>query len=80
MGTSWIQQRINFGTDFVSIKENDTTMTREQVDKLIRSLACSQGFYGRLVAGHYGDYDFILDAIMSNDPKDDLDVILMLEG
>ena len=54
-------------------------MTREQVDNLLHSLALSQGFYGRLVAGHYGDYDFLLDAIMSNEPQTDLDVILMLE-
>lgn len=55
-------------------------MTREQVDNLLHSLALSQGFYGRLIAGHYGDYNLILDAIMSGEPKTDLDVIYMLEG
>ncbi len=55
-------------------------MTREQVDNLLHSLALSQGFYGRLVAGHYGDYDLILDCIMFNHPQTDLDVVLMLEG
>lgn len=55
-------------------------MTREQVDNLLHSLAYSNGFYGRLVAGHYGNYDLILDAIMLNPPQTDLDVILMLEG
>lgn len=55
-------------------------MTREQVDELLRSLAHSQGFYGRLVAGHYGDYDLILDAIVANNPADALDVVMMIEG
>ncbi len=55
-------------------------MTREQVDNLLHSLALSQGFYGRLISGHYGDYDLILDSIMFNHPKTDLDVVLMLEG
>lgn len=53
-------------------------MTREQVDNLLHSLALLQGFYGRLIAGHYGDYNLILDAIMSGEPKTDLDVIYML--
>lgn len=55
-------------------------MTREQVDNLLHALALSQGFYGRLVAGHYGDYDLILDCIMFNNPQTNLDIILMLEG
>lgn len=55
-------------------------MTREQVDNLFHTLALSQGFYGRLILGHYGNYDLILDCIMFNNPQSDLDVILMLEG
>lgn len=55
-------------------------MTRQEIDALLHSLAHSQGFYGRLVNGHYGDYDHILDALVATKPKEPVDVILALEG
>lgn len=54
-------------------------MTRQEIDNLFRSLARSQGFYGRLVNGHYGDYDYILDALVAMKPKEPVDVIRALE-
>jgi len=55
-------------------------MNREQIHNTIKSLAMSQGFYGRLMAGHYGDYDEILDHLVSLNPKEPLDVVLALES
>lgn len=55
-------------------------MTRQEIDSLLRSLAQSQGFYGRLINGHYGDYDHILDTLVTMKPKEPVDVILALEG
>ena len=55
-------------------------MTRQEIDNLLHSLAHSQGFYGRLVNGHYGDYDRILDTLVEMKPKEPVDVILALEG
>ena len=56
-------------------------MTREEIHSTIASLAQSQGFYGRLMAGHYGDYDTILDQLVNEvKPKDPLDIIFALEG
>lgn len=55
-------------------------MTRQEIDDLLHSLAHSQGFYGRLVNGHYGDYDRILDTLVAMGPKEPVDVILALEG
>lgn len=55
-------------------------MTRKRIDKTIRSLAMSRGFYGRLIAGHYGDYEEILDALTDANPHDEVDLVLMLEG
>lgn len=56
-------------------------MTREQIHYFIQSLACSQGFYGRLMAGHYGDYDEILDWLVDEvKPADSLDIVMALEG
>lgn len=55
-------------------------MTREQIDQLIVGLSYSQGFYGRLRNGNYGDYDAILDWLVNEvKPKSDLDVVLALE-
>lgn len=54
-------------------------MNRQEIDSLLRSLAHSQGFYGRLVNGHYGDYDRILDTLVAMKPKEPVDVILALE-
>lgn len=56
-------------------------MTRKQIHCLIVALANSQGFYGRILAGNYGDYDEILDWLVDVvKPKTDLDVVLALEG
>ena len=55
-------------------------MNREQIHRLIASLACSQGFYGRLMNGNYGDYDEILDWLVNVvQPKDSVDVVMALE-
>lgn len=55
-------------------------MNREEIHSVIAGLARSKGFYGRLMAGIYGDYDSILDWL-ANDvkPTDELDIILALE-
>ena len=55
-------------------------MSREQIDAVICKLAGSQGFYGRLRAGHYGDYESILDYLESVHPKSDVDIVLALES
>lgn len=56
-------------------------MTRDEIHDLIAGLSQSQGFYGRLMAGYYGDYDAILDWLANEvKPTDDLDVIMTLEG
>lgn len=56
-------------------------MTREQIHHVIAELASSQGFYGRLMAGCYGDYDEILDWLTNEvKPTDNLDVVLALES
>lgn len=72
-----------FGTEFVIyyivIKTTDT-MTREQIHKVIANLSYSQGFYGRLMNGNYGDYDEILDWLVNEiKPTDVLEVIYALE-
>lgn len=58
-----------------------THMTREQIHLVIKSLAMSQGFYGRLMHGNYGDYNEILDWL-ENDvkPTNNLDIVYALEG
>ena len=53
-------------------------MSREEIDRVIRNLAMSQGFYGRLLAGD--DYEEILSELESMKPADPLDIILALEG
>ena len=55
-------------------------MSRQEIDSTLRSLAHSQGFYGRLFAGHYGDYDSILDWLAAMDLREPVDVVLALEG
>ena len=56
-------------------------MNREEINNTIVSLAYSQGFYGRLIAGHYGDYEEILDWLADEvKPSDSLDIVLALEG
>lgn len=56
-------------------------MSRKEIHETIKSLAMSQGFYGRLMAGHYGDYESILDTLENEvKPKDALDIVFALEG
>lgn len=56
-------------------------MSRTEINNAIVSLAHSQGFYGRVIAGYYGDYEEILDWLYENIcPKDTLDIVLALEG
>jgi hypothetical protein len=60
------------------LKGND--MNRQQIHETIAGLARSQGFYGRLMAGFYGDYDEILDWLTYEvKPSDALDVVLAIE-
>lgn len=55
-------------------------MTRNQIDRLIKNLAHSQGLYGRILNGNYGSYSEILDWLVNEvKPKTDLDVILAIE-
>ena len=53
-------------------------MTREDIDRLFRQLAMSQGFYGRLRARD--DYEDILDSIESAGFEDPVSLIIALEG
>lgn len=56
-------------------------MTRNQIDRLIKNLAHSQGLYGRILNGNYGSYSEILDWLVNEvKPKTDLDVVLAIEG
>lgn len=60
-------------------------MNREQRRKLchliISDLACSKGFYGRVMNGEYGDYDEILDWLVDEvGARTALDIVLALEG
>ncbi len=56
-------------------------MSRTEINNAIVSLAHSQGFYGRLIAGNYGDYEEILDWLYETVcPKDALDIVYALEG
>ena len=55
-------------------------MTRQEIDMTIHSLASSQGFYGRLIAGYYGDYEEILERLKARNLQEPLDVILALES
>ncbi len=56
-------------------------MDRKQIHKVIASLACSQGFYGRVMNRNYGDYHEIL-AWLDNTvtPREPLDIVFALEG
>ena len=55
-------------------------MNREEINQAIVSLAHSKGFYGRLIAGNYGDYDEILDWLHETvRPSDALDIVMALE-
>ena len=55
-------------------------MNRQQIHETIAGLARSQGFYGRLMAGFYGDYDEILDWLANEvKPSDALDIVLAIE-
>ena len=60
------------------LKGND--MNRQQIHETIAGLARSQGLYGRLMAGFYGDYDEILDWLANEvKPSDALDIVLAIE-
>ena len=55
-------------------------MNRQQIHETIAGLAMSQGLYGRLMAGHYGDSDEILDWLVDEvKPSSPLDVVLAIE-
>lgn len=55
-------------------------MNKEQIHNVIANLSYSQGFYGRLMNGHYGDYDDILEWLVNEvKPTDALEVIYALE-
>lgn len=59
----------------------DREKTRKFCHSIISNLACSQGFYGRLMTGNYGDYDEILDWLADEvKPRTALDIVLALEG
>ena len=59
-------------------------MKREEILKLFHSLAQSQGFYGRLLRDIYrldkSDQDRYLSHLEEQNFKDDIDVILFIEG
>ena len=56
-------------------------MNREEINNAIVALAYSQGLYGRLIAGYYGDYEEILDWLCETVcPHDALDIVLAIEG
>lgn len=56
-------------------------MTRQEIHDVIVSLSHSQGFYGRLRNGNYGDYDEILDWLVNEvKPTKPLDIVYALEG
>lgn len=59
-------------------------MTEKEVLKTIKSLACSQGFYGRMYEGLASlketspeDYEAIMDEYKN--AKDSLDLVMMIE-
>lgn len=54
-------------------------MNKEQILNLIKSLSRSQGFYGRLYEQIH-DNDEALEYLEQQDFKDELDLILFLEG
>ena len=53
-------------------------MNREQILSTIKSLAMSQGFYGRLLCAINEDEN-IMDQLVAQNFKDSLDMILYLE-
>lgn len=58
-------------------------MKREQILDTIRSLAMSQGFYGRLYNDLMSDPDYCdetMDFLEAQNFKDSLDLILCIEG
>jgi hypothetical protein len=56
-------------------------MSRKEINDAIVSLAHSRGFYGRVIAGYYGDYEEILDWLYETIcPKDTLDIVYALES
>lgn len=56
-------------------------MSKKEINDAIVSLSHSQGFYGRLIAGYYGDYEEILDWLYEVIcPKDVVDLVIAIEG
>ena len=56
-------------------------MSRKEINAAIVNLAHSQGFYGRLIAGHYGDFEKILDWLCETvRPNVPVDIVMAIEG
>lgn len=58
-------------------------MNREQILDVFRSLACSQGFYGRLLRDIYSDKEWgnaYLNHLEGQNFSTDLDLILYIES
>lgn len=53
-------------------------MTRDEILHIIKSLASSQGFYGRLYEQLY-DNDDVLEYLERQNFKDQIDLIMFLE-
>ncbi len=53
-------------------------MNREQILAAIKSLAMSQGFYGRLLCA-INDDESIMDDLVAQNFKDTIDMIMYLE-
>jgi hypothetical protein len=60
----------------------ESSMSAEAVKRLIMDLSRSQGFYGRLLASieSYADGAYDIYARIGEGCKDDIDVIMKLEG
>lgn len=54
-------------------------MTKEQILNTIKSLAMSQGFYGRLLRD-INDDESILDELVAQNFADSLDLVMYLES
>ena len=59
-------------------------MKRQQIENLFRSLACSQGMYGRLLNHIYSlspeEQDAVWTELENQHFKSDLDVVFYVEG
>ena len=54
-------------------------MSKEEIMKAIKSLAKSQGFYGRLYE-HLKEDENLLNYIAMHNIKDTVDLVMLLEG